>query len=60
MEQLFDVCRQMRPKSLAREFEGTVKEASGICNAVGCTVEGMKPMKLQEAINDDELEGPEK
>jgi len=59
-EQLFDVCRQMRPKSLAREFKGTVKEVLGTCNAVGCTVEGMKPMKLQEAIDDDEFEVPEK
>ena len=33
----------MRPKSLAKEFKGTVKEILGSCNAVGCTVDGMDP-----------------
>merc|ERR1711920_128053 len=57
-EQLFDICRQMRFKSLSKEFKGTVKEVLGTCNAVGCTVEGQKPTKLQEAIDDDEFECP--
>merc|ERR1712186_101672 len=42
-QQLFDIVRQMRAKSLSKEFKGTVKEVLGTCNAVGCTVEGMKP-----------------
>merc|ERR1712087_294384 len=50
-EQLFDIVRQMRFKSLSKEFKGTVKEVLGTANAVGCTVEGMKPMSLQEAID---------
>ena len=56
--QLFSVVRQMRYKSLSREFKGTVKEVLGTCNAVGCTVEGMKPTALQEAIDNDEFECP--
>merc|ERR1712238_630501 len=59
-EQLFDVCRQMRYKSLSREFKGTVKEVLGTCNAVGCTVEDMQPMALQTAIDNDEFDTPEK
>merc|ERR1711933_199438 len=58
-QQLFDIVRQMRPKSLSKEFKGTVKEVLGTCNAVGCTVEGMKPMALQTAIDNDEFECPE-
>mmetsp|Transcript_103876 Transcript_103876/g.332955 ORF Transcript_103876/g.332955 Transcript_103876/m.332955 type:complete len:166 (+) Transcript_103876:77-574(+) len=58
--QLFDIVRQMRPKSLAREFKGTVKEVLGTCNAVGCTVDGQKPITLQEAIDADEWEVPDK
>merc|ERR1719229_2229947 len=58
-QQLFDVVRQMRSKSLAKEFKGTVKEVLGTCNAIGCTVEGMKPMALQAAIDEDEFECPE-
>merc|ERR1719384_179219 len=57
--QLFEVTRQMRYKSLAKEFKGTVKEVLGTCNAIGCTVEGMKPTALQAAIDNDEFECPE-
>merc|ERR1719408_302364 len=57
-EQVFNVCRQIRYKSMAKEFKGTVKVVLGTCNAVGCTVEGMKPMDLQKAIDDDEFECP--
>merc|ERR1711865_195552 len=57
-ETIFNIARQMRSKSQAREFKGTVKEVLGTCNAVGCTVEGMKPTDLQEAIDNDEFETP--
>merc|ERR1711862_927145 len=56
---LFDIARQMRYKSLSKEFKGTVKGVLGTCNAVGCTVEGSKPTKLQAAIDADEFECPE-
>merc|ERR1712187_1008563 len=49
--QLFEIVRQMRYKSLAKEFKGTDKEVLGTCNAVGCTVEGMKPIDIQKAID---------
>merc|ERR1712007_92694 len=57
--QFLDVCRQMRAKSLSKEFKGTVKEVLGTCNAVGCTVDGSKPLKLQQAVDNDEWEVPE-
>ena len=53
-----DICRQMRKKSLAKEFKGTAKEILGTCFAVGCTVDGQKPGSLQQAIDDDEWELP--
>jgi len=59
-ETIFDISRQMRNKSLAKEFKGTVKEVLGTCFAVGCTVDGQKPRDLQQAIDDDEWETPEK
>jgi len=58
-QQLFDIARQMTSKSLSKEFKGTVKQVLGSCNAVGCTVEGMKPTKLQKAIDDEEFEVPD-
>ncbi|CAK9034320.1 unnamed protein product [Durusdinium trenchii] len=51
-----DIVRQMRKKSLAKEFKGTAKEILGTCFAVGCTVDGQKPGSLQQAIDDDEWE----
>ena len=56
---LFKIVRQMRTKSLAKEFKGTVKEVLGTCNAVGCTIDGQQPLKLQAAIDEGELECPE-
>eukprot|EP00913_Durusdinium_trenchii_P007440 g6994.t1 len=53
-----DIVRQMRKKSLAKEFKGTAKEILGTCFAVGCTVDGQKPGSLQQAIDDDEWELP--
>eukprot|EP00435_Cladocopium_sp_Y103_P043755 s21_g12.t1 len=53
-----DICRQMRKKSLAKEFKGTAKEILGTCFAVGCTVDGQKPGALQQAIDEDEWELP--
>merc|ERR1712146_184410 len=57
-DQLMNIVRQMRTKSQAREFKGTVKEVLGTCFAVGCTVDGCKPRDLQEAIDNDEFECP--
>merc|ERR1740129_1729394 len=57
-DQLLSVVRQMRSKSMAKELKGTVKEVLGTCNAVGCTVDGQKPMALQQAIDNDEFELP--
>ncbi len=58
LQVFLDICRQMRKKSLAKEFKGTAKEILGTCFAVGCTVDGQKPGSLQQAIDDDEWELP--
>uniref|UniRef100_A0A0G4G9W0 Ribosomal protein L11 C-terminal domain-containing protein n=1 Tax=Chromera velia CCMP2878 TaxID=1169474 RepID=A0A0G4G9W0_9ALVE len=58
-ETIFDIARTMRYKSMAKEFKGTVKEILGTANAVGCTVEGKKPMKLQEEIDEGTFEVPD-
>merc|ERR1712098_531401 len=57
-DQLFDIARQMRFKSLAKEFSGTVKEILGTCFAVGCTVDDQAPRDLIEQINEGEFECP--
>ena len=58
-ETIFDIAKQMRNKSRAREFTGTVKEILGSCFAVGCTVDGQDPTEIQQAIDDGEFEVPD-
>ena len=42
-EQILKVAAVMRPKSGARDFEGTVKEVVGSAMSVGCTIEKVHP-----------------
>lgn len=56
MQQVIDIAKQMRPKSYAREFSGTVKEVLGTCVSVGCTIEGDSPKDVQAKIDNGELE----
>ena len=39
-ERLFFVAREMRHKSMAKEFVGTVKEMLGTAVSLGCTIDG--------------------
>merc|ERR1711977_140624 len=55
---LFNVARQMRFKSQAKEFKGTVKEMLGTAFAVGCTVDGMKPMDFMAGIDSGDIACP--
>merc|ERR1711976_1081846 len=58
LEQLYEVARTMRPRSLAKSFSGTVKEMLGTAVSVGCTVEGEDPKDLQSQIDDGTLVPP--
>ena len=33
----------MRPRSLAKDFSGTVREVLGTAQSVGCTIDGETP-----------------
>jgi large subunit ribosomal protein L12e len=59
LDQVIDIARQMRERSMARKLAGTVKEILGTCNSVGCTVNGESPRDLQQMIDDGEVEIPE-
>merc|ERR1712045_740184 len=52
LEDVYEIARVMRPRSMAHKFSGTVKEILGTCNSIGCTVEGETPTDIQEAIDD--------
>ena len=56
LQQVKDVAKNMKDKSLAREFKGTVKEVLSICVAVGITVDGKSPKDIQKAIDDGSIQ----
>merc|ERR1711967_115237 len=58
-EKLFDIARNMRFKSQSKEFKGTVREVLGTAFAVGCKVDGKKPMDILAAMDEGEFAVPE-
>ncbi len=60
LKAIIDIARTMRSKSIAKEFSGTIKEILGTAHSVGCTVDGKSPRDICVAIDDGEIEVPEK
>jgi large subunit ribosomal protein L12e len=58
LDQVIDIARTMRPRSMARTLTGTVKEILGTANSIGCKVNGRTPREIQAAIDDGEIEIP--
>lgn len=58
IDQIINVARQMRPRSMARKLEGTVKEILGTCQSVGCTVDGQHPHDLIDKIRSGDVKIP--
>ena len=56
---IVEVARIMRAKSMAKTFQGTVKEILGTAASVGCTVDKQHPRDVQAAIDNGEIECPE-
>mmetsp|Transcript_108879 Transcript_108879/g.234550 ORF Transcript_108879/g.234550 Transcript_108879/m.234550 type:complete len:167 (+) Transcript_108879:33-533(+) len=59
LDQIIDVARILRERSFAKKLAGTVKEVLGTAFSIGCTVNGMHPRKVQEMIDDEEIDIPE-
>lgn len=58
MDQVIDIARIMRERSMAHHLSGTVKEILGTCQSIGCTVDKQHPHDKIEQINDGETEIP--
>ena len=58
-EQIYEVARTMRSRSMAKTFAGTVKEMLGTAYSVGCTVNGASPKDCQVMIDNGEHVCPE-
>merc|ERR1712172_12288 len=59
MEDIYNAARVIRPKSLAQNFSGTVREVLGTAHSVGCTVDGEDPHDLIVQIQDGDYECPD-
>nr|GEW25151.1 60S ribosomal protein L12 [Tanacetum cinerariifolium] len=59
LDDVIEIAKIMKPRSMAKELQGTVKEILGTCVSVGCTVDGKDPKDLQQEIADGDVEVPE-
>ena len=46
LDQIIAIAKEMRPKSMAATFQGTVLEVLGTCVSVGCTIDGKSPKEV--------------
>ena len=60
IDQILDIARKTRVKSLARELKGTVLEVLGTCSSMGCNIEGSSARDMIAKIRSGEVEIPSK
>lgn len=52
LDEIIKIARTMRPRSMARKLEGTVKEILGTAVSVGCSVDGSHPQDIITKIRE--------
>lgn len=57
-DDVLSISRIMRPRSMARELSGTVKEILGTAQSVGCTIDGRPPHDVIDDIDNQTIEIP--
>ena len=55
MDQIKKIAEVIEDKSMAKTFEGTVKQVLGTCLSMGCTVEKTNAKEVIEKINNGEI-----
>merc|ERR1712213_156381 len=58
LDDIIKIARQMRPRSMAKDFSGTMKEVLGTAQSIGCTVDGMDHHDVIDGINDGTIDCP--
>ncbi|EJF65097.1 60S ribosomal protein L12 [Dichomitus squalens] len=58
-DEVLDIARTMRSKSLAKSLANGAKEILGTAQSVGCTVDGQPPHDIIDQINNGEIEVPD-
>ncbi|KAG8712322.1 60S ribosomal protein L12 [Ceratobasidium sp. 395] len=59
LDEIFEIARTMRTKSLAKNLAGGVKEILGTAQSVGCTIDGKPAHDIIDGINSGEIEVPD-
>lgn len=60
LDQVIDIARKNRTKSLARELKGTVLEVLGTCSSMGCNIEGISARDMTVKVKSGEVAIPAK
>merc|ERR1719347_238090 len=58
-DEVINIARIMRERSMSRTLTGTVKEILGTANSIGCSVDGKSPKQVTKLVNDGEYDIPE-
>ena len=56
LDEIINIARTMRFKSLAKDLKGTVKEVLGTAFSVGCQVDGRSPKEVSDDIESGAIE----
>jgi large subunit ribosomal protein L12e len=56
LDEIIEIARTMRFKSMAKDLKGTVKEILGTAFSVGCQVDGKSPKEISDDIESGEIE----
>lgn len=59
LDEIFDIARTMKSKSLSKDLAGGAKEILGTAQSIGCTVDGRPPHDIIDGINSGEIEVPD-
>ncbi|KAL5007033.1 hypothetical protein ScPMuIL_015839 [Solemya velum] len=58
-DDIVNIARQMRERSMSKYLSGTVKEILGTAQSVGCTIDRMAPHDVIDKVNSGEIEVPD-
>ena len=56
LDEIIEIARKMRFKSMAKDLSGTVKEILGTAFSVGCQVDGRSPKAVSDDIENGEID----
>ena len=56
-DEIVEIARKMRFKSMSKDLKGTVKEVLGTAFSTGCQVDGRSPKAVSDDVESGEIEG---